>query len=110
MKKILFSLLFVAFLCSCTGFGFKDVLIRNGIKNNKIYLGCTQQEVVDTIGGVSSMCRKVRYTPAGTIELWDYASSSGSCGANLSESYALIFKNGILVEIRTVRNSLDLQI
>lgn len=111
MKLLHFTLIMTFLLTACASgpFVFQDMRIREGITSGQIRIGCTQQDVLKVQGiRIMPYCTKSKITADGQIDLWDFATKM--CGVNLNESYALIFKNGLLIEIRTVKNQLDLQI
>ncbi len=95
------------FLISCSMM-FTDQRIRESVKTGEIKIGNSQADVVNVIGRPGDSCVRTRTAPDGNYELWDYA--YGNCGGgNLIEAYALIFKDGTLIEIRTVRSELDMK-
>lgn len=86
-----------------------DMRIDKAAAEGRLRLGMSQREVAAAIGYEPlPFCQKSRLTERGTLVLWDLASRS--CGANLMRSYALIFTNDKLTEVRTVQNLLDLQL
>ncbi len=99
--------LYPIFLISCSMI-FTDQRIRESFKTGEIRIGNSQADVVRIIGRPGDSCVRTRMAPDGNYELWDYG--YGNCGVgNLVEAYALIFRDGILVEIRTVRSELDMK-
>ena len=102
---ILYFILPVVFLTGCAG--FTDVKIRKGIESGQIRLGATKSEVAKIVGAPLVFCVKKRIKSEGVYELWDY--STNLCGNNWTESYAFIFKDDRLVEIRTIGSRNDLQ-
>lgn len=84
-----------------------DTQIERAWNSGKIRIGSTQQEVYNAgIQPTYSGCVKQKITADGTMELWDFASNV--CGANLANSYVLIFRDGRLIEIRSVSSIYDL--
>lgn len=109
MKK-LFCIVFMfiaIFLSGCLA--FHDMQVRKGIESGQIKLGSSKSEVSSVVGDPYSWCIKKKMAIDGNYELWDFA-SRGCARGNLTESYAFVFKNGRLVEIRTVHNPSDLQL
>lgn len=105
MSRIAAALL----LTGCGAMQPYDMRIDRAAAEGRLQLGMSQQEVAAAIGYEPlPFCQKSRVTERGTLVLWDLASRS--CGANLMRSYALIFTNNKLSEIRTVQNILDLQL
>ena len=102
MKKIL--MIGVALcLFGCGGFRgiFTDEQIRQGIARGQIHLGASQWEVEQAVRRPFTTCIQSKTTTEGTYEAWIY-NGRGMCGSNFSQSYILIFKDGILTEIRQI--------
>lgn len=103
-------------LTGCAQFGtqfgglFNDLRIEKALAEGRLRLGMNEREVALAIEHEPlARCQKGRVTERGTVVLWDLTSRS-NCGENMRRSYALIFTNGKLSEIRTVQNALDLQL
>lgn len=99
--------IFLLYFISCASMMPTDTQIEKAYNNGQIRIGSTQQEVINA--GIVPVplagCVKQKITSEGTMELWDFATRV--CGANLSNSYILIFKNGTLIEIRSVTSIYD---
>lgn len=104
MKKLII-ILFLFIISGCEG--FTDVRINKAIQNEQIQLGSSKSEVVEIIGKPLIFCIKTKQTQDGYYEMWDFA--SGLCGNNFIKSYVFIFKDNILIEIRTIHDIRDLQ-
>ena len=112
-SKITIGLLTIGLLVlvGCGSLAPTDVQVQRAYNSGKIYIGAPMDQVANAMGGYPpSWCVKQKITADGTLVLWDYATSGNLCGTNLAASYALVFKNGYLVEIRQVTNQLDLQL
>ena len=114
LKNIVIILTFIVSLIvfsSCGSLAPTDVLVERGYNSGQIYIGAPMNQVANALGGYPpSWCVKQKITADGNLVLWDLATSGNLCGANLASSYALVFKNGYLIEIRQVTNQLDLQL
>ncbi len=109
MVRIIFWIVAALLLAGCAQMQPYDMRIDRAASEGRLRLGMSQREVAAAIGYEPlPFCKKSRVTERGTQVLWDLASRS--CGANLMRSYALIFADDKLSEIRTVQTVLDLQL
>lgn len=99
-------LMVVLYFISCASMMPTDTQIERAWNSGKIRIGSTTQEVYNAgIQPTYSGCVKQKITADGTMELWDFATKA--CGANLANSYVLIFQDGRLIEIRSVSSIYD---
>ena len=105
MKSIV--LLISILLLSIGCIGFTDQAITRGTQTGQIKIGASKQEVISVTGYPVFGCIKTRQKEDGTYEMWDFATRW--CGTNWSASYVLIFRDDKLIEIRTVKDRLDMQ-
>lgn len=108
MKTMLKKLIVVFMVVLLTGCSFfwTDIKIAKGITSGQIRLGMVAEDVYKATGGPGIGCVKTRQTTEAKYEMWDFATRF--CGTNLMISYALVFKNNKLIEIRTVNTIRDL--
>jgi len=86
-----------------------DKKIENALNSNQIRLGSTKEDVSDAgIEPAYYGCVKHKRTQEGLFELWDF--SKDICTANTSNDYALVFRDGALIEIRKVTSENDLNL
>ena len=106
-----YALLFVVAcncLLSCASV-MTDNKIENALNSNQIRLGSTKEDVSDAgIEPAYHGCVKHKRTEEGLLELWDF--STDICTANTSNDYALVFRDGVLIEIRKVTSENDLNL
>lgn len=90
-----------------------DSVIENTYNTGQFRIGSTKQQVRAVgIFPHDSQCIKQKTTVGGVIELWDFYTKTKEkvCTTNLQSKYgyALVFEKGVLIEIRTARDSKDL--
>ncbi|GEM_PF-6483867 len=106
MKRIILLIGFISLL-GCAG-ALTDVTIEKAYNSGQLRLGMTQAQVAQIIRPTYSGCVKQSVTQDGTWVLWDFATKV--CGANLANSYVLIFHNDQLAEIRSVKTVHDMHL
>ncbi len=107
MRYIVLFIICCYCLLSCAS--MTDNKIENAIKHNKIGVGSTKEEVGDAgIKPAYYGCVKHKRTQEGLLELWNF--SKDICSANTTNDYALVFRDGVLIEIRQVMSENDLNI
>lgn len=91
---------------------YADIKIEQAISSGEIWIGATKKQVKGVIGEPPfSFCIYQTIKKEGVYELWDFSSYRSSfCGNNRARSYALLFKNDILIEIRSVNSIYDLHL
>ena len=106
-----YALLFIIVcncLLSCVAV-MTDNKIENALNSNQIRLGSTKEDVSDAgIEPEYHGCVKHKRTEEGLFELWDF--SKDICSAYTTNDYALVFQDGVLIEIRKVTNENDLNL
>lgn len=103
-------LLMIGFYCllSCTTV-MTDNKIENAVNSNQIHVGSTKEEVSNAGNEPAYYgCVKHKSTKEGLLELWDF--SQDMCSANTSNDYALVFQDGVLIEIRKIKSENDLNL
>lgn len=84
-----------------------DNKIQDAINSNKIRIGSTKEEVGEAgIEPAYYGCVKHKRTQEGLLELWNF--SNDMCNSMTNNNYALLFRDGVLVEIREVTSENDL--
>lgn len=91
---------------------YADIKIEEAVSSGEIWIGATKERVRAVIGEPPfSFCIYQIRTKDGVYELWDFSSyKSRFCGNNWARSYALVFKNDTLIEIRTINSVHDLHL
>jgi hypothetical protein len=102
-RRLIICIFLLSVLAGC----FTDVALTRGIRTGKIQIGSSQEQVAKVAGYPSAGCIKSKWEKGVHYEMWDYARYW--CGSNLRQAYVLIFKDGSLIEIRTVQSAGDME-
>lgn len=104
--KHLILILSVLILAGCAK--SHDQYIEQQYRSGNLRVGMQKYEVQQFLNPPHPWCVKQKVTEDHRYELWDFATQN--CGYNWYRSYALLFRDGELVEIRQVTSILDLQV
>ena len=104
LKKVIGVSIIALYLSGCSFF-WTDIKLAKGFSEGQIKLGMSKDEAYKFISPAVG-CTKIKRTAEANYEMWDFATRF--CGTNLVNSYALVFTNNKLIEIRTVQSIGDL--
>lgn len=99
----------ICLLFSGCGIIAGDLAVQRKINSGELHLGLSLSAVEGMVGHPLYGCTKTRYAKGGTLEMWDFASRRCSQTMSMGRSFAYVFENGILIEIRVVTSMQDLQ-